>query len=80
MTSVLHHNSNVMRFGPFEGIANLVRRSSVDDICGIVPDRTASRACINVFGNAGTIRVYWIARVISPDRIVDADWILCVPC
>jgi hypothetical protein len=80
MTSVLHHNSNVMRFGPFEGIANLVGRSSIDDICGIVPDRTASRACIHVLSYAGTIRVYWIAGVISPDGVVDADWILRVPC
>lgn len=85
MPGVLDHDSHVLLARPLQRRANLLRARRVDNVIR-VPAANASTAStstktaslslsVRIASDARAIGEDWIARVVAPNGVVDANWI-----
>lgn len=80
MPSVLNDHSNIFLRCPFVTFADMLRRLGVNDIYWMVANCAALLPSVDIASQTRAVGPDWIARVVCPDGIINADGVFGMPC
>jgi hypothetical protein len=75
----LYNKANVSFVSPSYGVADLRCGRRIYYIGGVCTRRASSFTSGDVASHTGSVRPDWVAGVVGPDRIVDADGMCSMP-